>query len=668
MRSSQIPALAAYLGAALLITPAAGRAPEAPSNTGGESAILEDLPMVEAATLHSQTLQEAPAAVTVITASEIRRYGYRTLADVLGAVRGFYITSDRSYQYAGIRGLAIPGDWNSRFLIMINGHPLTENIYNSTNFFGQDFGLDMDLVNRIEIIRGPVSALYGSNGILANINIVTHSPVDAAQFRSTLETGSFGEKKATMSSSLDLGRGANLLLSASVFHNAGRRLYFEDYDSPETNHGIANRVDAERGYHTFANFVWGRWNVLGYFNSRQAQVPVAGIGIIFNDPANYALDSRNFLGVIYNREAGATGKLRWQLYYDRYRYLDRWDYESEEAGGVLDNRTGAWGDWLNSQLIYSRPLGRLGTLTAGTEGSVELRNLQINEDVSPNYFQHLSISRPDRAVAVFGQQEVPLGRRWTAYLGVRMDQSMNFGSFASPRLALVFQPSSHTAYKLVYGRPFRNPSVFERYYQDNLAYLDNPNLFQERAHALEVSAERRLKPNFSVILNAFHYRFSDIIQARWITDTLQQYQNAGGRRSTGLEMELRAAPLRWLETDASLVVQKAAEAGSGARLPNSPARIHKGRFSIPFAGRRVFASGAFQYISPRVTGLGIPLRRVFLADTTLSTVRLSASYDLVGGVRNLLNWQYHHPVDYSMDRILANGRTFFVKLIWRPLE
>ncbi|HYL74950.1 MAG TPA: TonB-dependent receptor [Bryobacteraceae bacterium] len=634
-----------------------------------EKTLFEEMPVVEGAALHAQTLEEAPASVTIISANDIRKYGYRTLGEALASVRGVYVTYDRIYHYVGVAGFNIPGDYNTRFLVLLNGHPLTENIYNSNGFFGQDFGLDMDLVERIEFIRGPSSALYGSNGILATINIVTKSPVDQRRLRATMDAGSFGEKKVSLSTSVYLGKGANLLLSGSFFHNEGQDLYFPDFDSPDTNSGRANGVDGERGYHTFANLVWKDWSVTAYFNNREKHPPVPWGASVFPDTGGNVRDSRNFVAANYTRAIGAASQLRWQLSYDNYRYNDRFDYARLEDNGVDDIRTANWGDWLGSQLTYRVPLTAKIALTSGVQLDWELRNHQMGYRMSPEYEELSRVSKPDRSYALFEQLEWSLSHHWTASLGLRFDDSANFGHFLSPRTALVYQRSPKTVYKFVYGRPYRNPSTFERYYDDGgYSSQANPTLRPETAHTFEVSAERKLRHNLSALVDFYHYRVSNMIGVIQLPGAMQQYQNSGLDRSTGVEFELSGQLWRDLEATGSFALNSTRNITLQDELPNSPSHIGKLRISKSILKQKLTVASSTQYLGHRDTASGANTRPVLLEDITLTTRRLHPDFDIQFGIRNALNWRYQDPIYLAIDQMRQDGRAMFVRLIYRTRE
>lgn len=144
-------------------------------------ASLEELMNIKVytASTYLQTAETAPSLVTVVTADQIRKYGYRTLADILRSVGGFYVTSDRNYSYVGVRGFARPGDYNTRILLLVDGHRLNDSVYGSS-FVGFDALLDVDLIERVEIIRGPTSSLYGTNAFLAVVNVI---PKTANKFK-----------------------------------------------------------------------------------------------------------------------------------------------------------------------------------------------------------------------------------------------------------------------------------------------------------------------------------------------------------------------------------------------------------------------------------------------------------------------------------------------------
>src|SRR5579871_1029843 len=165
MRSTSLAATIT-LFLALLLAPPAGKAdcpPQEPVPDLSE-ATLEQLGNVKiyAASKHLQAASDAPSSVTVVTADEIQRYGYRTLADILESVRGFYITYDRDYSFVGVRGFGRRGDSNHRSLVRSDGHRINDIVFGQP-YLGTEFLVNVDLIERLEIVRGPGSSLYGAD-------------------------------------------------------------------------------------------------------------------------------------------------------------------------------------------------------------------------------------------------------------------------------------------------------------------------------------------------------------------------------------------------------------------------------------------------------------------------------------------------------------------------
>ena len=188
---------------------------------------LEQLMKVQFSTAskHPENVSETPASVTVITRSDIRAYGWRTLAEVLQSVRGYWVNSDRDYSYLGVRGFARPGDNNTRILLLVNGHRLNDNIFYQA-LIGTEFPLDVELIERIEIVRGPASSLYGTNAFFGVINVVTQQPPISPTLETSVETGSEWMRKARVTVGLPRVLDG-ILFSASLYRfNGEERVFF----------------------------------------------------------------------------------------------------------------------------------------------------------------------------------------------------------------------------------------------------------------------------------------------------------------------------------------------------------------------------------------------------------------------------------------------------------
>jgi iron complex outermembrane receptor protein len=536
---------------------------------------------------------------------------------------------------------------------MLNGHFLTDNVYSAMYMFGQDFGIDMDLIERIEIVRGPSSALYGSNGMFATINIFTRAPADSPRAYLTTELGSFGEQKALISTSAYLGNGANLLLSASGFRTGGRTI-----TAPELNGAQTGKSGAEQGYHTFAQLTWRNWNVMANFNQHKAIVPSGWFGADFGDTGTYSRDTHNFVEAALTKPVGLSGEIQWRIYYDQYRYYGRYDYTDE--GVTRDERDFASGDWLGTRFSYRFTAGKLKNLAFGSQFDADVRNLQATEQVSPVYYRHREASYPDQNVGIFAHYAYDLSKSWTLYSGLRFDDAGAHPSSLSPRLAAVWKRPANTSYKFMYGSAFRNPSTFEQYWEPS------PGVESEKINTFEFSREQRIAGRIDLVGSLFHYRLTGLIEGVPTETMTLQYRNMSKGQATGAEVEINGKFAAGAELSANISFQNAKYTDPERSLPNSPSCLAMFRASLPAARNHLIISPAVRYMSSRLSPYGFRLRPVALADLTATTNRLSREFDVQFGIRNLTGRVYSDPL--SMEHLIQvmprSGRSVFVKLIW----
>jgi iron complex outermembrane receptor protein len=204
-----------------------------------------------------QKVTEAPASVTIITSEDIERYGYRTLAEILRNVAGFYVSYDRNYSYLGVRGFGLSQQYNDSIALLVDGHRLNDNIFDG-NLIGTEFPVDVDLIDRVEVIRGPNSSLYVASAFLGVINIVTKHGQDVPKLSAAVSVASFGTYQARVTYGNKFKNGLELLLSGSAYNSHGQdQLSFPEFDSSATNRGIAVNADRDEFHQLFANLSWG---------------------------------------------------------------------------------------------------------------------------------------------------------------------------------------------------------------------------------------------------------------------------------------------------------------------------------------------------------------------------------------------------------------------------
>ncbi|MSR62843.1 MAG: TonB-dependent receptor [Planctomycetes bacterium] len=657
--------------ALLLCAQAAGQ--EQAGSSGGvlshlsiEELMAIPIQTVFGASKEEQSTLEAPASVTVVEAPMIDAHEYRTLADLLRGVRGVYITNDRNYERLGLRGFSPPGDYNSRALLLVDGHRVNDDVYGTASI-GLDFPLDIDLVQRVDLIRGPGSSLYGSNAFLGVIDVRTRRGADVGGWELAGEGGSRGTLRSRATYGRALDDGGDLLLSGTAFSSSGGRLQYDEFAGTPSG-GVTEDTDDERGFSLFSQLVHGPWRLQGAYVSREKGIPTGSYGTVFDNPDNQTLDERGWLALSGEHHEDERWELRGRLAYDTYYYRGTYIYDESASGGspTAKNNDRAWGSWLSGEAelaLLSLPRQRL---TLGVELRDELRKDQKNYDATTVF---LDAEHDGYALGLYAQDEIRLAEGWLLSAGLRADHYDTFGGTTNPRLALIHTPDEESAWKLVYGSAFRPPNAYELYYEDGFSQKANSDLQPETIRTLEGIHERYFAARrWRLAVSAYYNSIQDlIVQGVDPGDGLLVYTNAADATGIGVELELEHRFASGGRAQASWAWQRTEDSATGERLVNSPEHVLQLQLAAPLIEERLELGLELRALAERRT-LGGETGAFALLDATLSARELAPGLVCSLRVENLLDREYADPVGLELvqDALAQDGRTLLLRLEWRP--
>jgi outer membrane receptor for ferrienterochelin and colicins len=623
---------------------------------------IEDLVRVKvfSASRHLEEARGAPAAVSVVTAEEIATFGWRTLGDVLNSVRGFYTANDRNYTYLGVRGLLRSGDFNSRILLLLNGHRLNDNTYDSA-FIGTEFPLDLDLVERIEIVRGSSSSLYGTNAVFAVVNVITRKPRGPIAVEVAATSASLLSRTGRMTLSGERGRAA-ALVSASLYRSAGQEvLYYPEFSA--TNGGRALDLDGDRFGQLFADMRYGNIRLQALLASRTKIIPTASFDTTFNDPGTRTRDTRAYFDFAYHGELART-ELTLRTYYDRYRFHGVYVYSQSDGSGRSLNLDDSLADWTGVDFNLGRALGR-HRISMGAEYEYSFRVNQDNHDAGGAF--HVHDSRTPWRTAAYGEVELKLLSALTVKAGGRFDYFGQFGATASPRLAVIYLPNSRTAVKYIFGRAFRAPNSYQAYYSDGITLEANPNLRPETVLSHNVLLERTFTSWLHLSAGAFYNAISNLIDPALDPSTgMTRFINVGRMTARGLEFEAHAGQLSGFNLRASYTPTDARDPLTGRRVNNAPVHLAKLHGRAPLAHKAVVGLELL-YTSPQKSHKDSRISPSFLTNLTVSTRPWREHWEFSASCYNLFDRRWYSPAgpEHAQSGIEQDGRVFRFKVVYR---
>lgn len=620
---------------------------------------LEDLLKVRIVSTpkFAENPDQIPSVVSIVTADDIRLYGWRTLGDALRSLQGFTVTHDQTYAYGGVRGISQPGDYRPRMQTLIDGQSINENVFASVPV-DSAFPLDIGLIERIEVIRGPSAAIYGGDAMFGVINVVTRSGSSVGS-EASLKVGSGADRRLRLSWGGLVG-GHDVLLSVSGFETHGRTLSVDDVNGDGSRRDL-HRVGGKEGGQLFAKIRGSDWHLSLIHAKREKTVPTASYDTIADDHSHTETDAYTLLNLSKEWRLNTSNTLHQQLYLGDYRFDGHFPYDYSTAPVAdphvmnIDRARGSW--WgIENRLVNTARSGQ--RITLGIEYKSNWRQNQLNFDRGYGCVDNgtttpcLDDHRRSTQISLTAQDEIQIGNATLLTLGLshdRIDAQGRLASFWNPRIGLTHETQSAGLFKILYGTAFRVPTVYERYYTAPSFAYGNPSLEPEKMRSLEIAWEKRFGIQSKLTATAYHFHIDRMVT----TDENDVAINGSPARASGLEIEYEQ---RWNNGGHLRTGYGIQHAANEARhFDNSPRHMVKANIGMPIGIPHVMAGLEGQWISRRCADMGnqsVPA--YLLTNLNLRYAPSGERWEVALGIYNLFDRQYADPV--SSDQIMGVRR------------
>jgi outer membrane receptor for ferrienterochelin and colicins len=640
-----------------------------------------DPTLVSIATGSALAITRAPATATVITAQDIVAMGATEFDQVLAAVPGLHVSvSHIAYNpIYSFRGSFT--NYNPQVLMLVNGQPIT-NVFGGNRSYTWG-GMPVENIARIEVIRGPGSALYGADAYSGVINVITKSAAELDGLEFGLRSGSFNTRDAWLQTGGAIGPvRAALYLRAGHSDGHGRTVDADLQSSLDRVFGTTASLApgpvslSRKALDLRAEFSVGnvRWRT-GFQRRRIG----FGAGLAESlDPAARSMEERLYSDLSYEKINIVP---HWDLsatlgYQDidlppadpGYLLFPRGAFGGAFPDGVVGNpghseRTAS----LSVSLFYTgfdRHRLRIGAghRTADLYAVPEFKNFNLvvmpgagpvfvplGGVIESTHIPELAYITPHKRHLhyLFVQDEWTLARDWSVTAGVRHDRYSDFGATTNPRLALVWDLAYNVVLKAMHGRAFRAPSLTEQYTRNNPVNTGNPSIRPETIATSELALLWQALPTVSTSATLFRYRMRDIIAATTNADasTGKTFRNTGDQTGRGIELEAAWNPSRTLRVTGHLSLQRSVDEATGKNAGLAPQQRLFARADWRFHPSWL-AGALVNHVADRAREPGdlrAPIADYTTADVTLQREHLFGKWALRATVQNLFNADAREP-------------------------